>query len=125
MTDAQSTIARLRELRAQATPTPWFQWPYMSGSKVCAAAPVEGDEPLTIADCDMDERMDGAVSSANAALIAALPALLECAEALELAAARLAHASFVCSNLDDADLFQEARDKARAALEALAGSAGR
>ena len=37
--------------------------------------------------------------------------------ALALASARLDHASFVCSNLDDADLFQEARDKARAALK--------
>lgn len=72
-TETKALVERLRELAEKATPTPWFQWPTKDGGRVCAQFPVEGEEPLSIADFDMDQRLDyDTTSCANAALVCVL-----------------------------------------------------
>ncbi len=85
---ATNVIARLRELRAKATGGTWFS----ESARVNASNSDESDrfypEAFTVADCDMDVRIDhDTTATANAAAIVAamnsLEPLLACAEALE------------------------------------------
>jgi hypothetical protein len=65
-------LAELAKLSEAASPGIWFGWPMRDGSKVCAMPPVDGDDPLTLADCDMDTRVDyDTKACANAAFIIA------------------------------------------------------
>ena len=102
-----AAIERLRELREKATAGPWF-------------TAIDDDTHGIVDSCVLDSEDDErpvalAVEYRNAGLIVAmehaLPALLECASALE---------AFASDNFVSGSQMVEAVKKARAALDALA-----
>ena len=106
---ASDKIARLRELRAKATAGPWKSevWDDYPGLRLIVSLKMER------------ELADGIDPENAAAIVAAmnsLPALLECAEALQ---ELLAYGSHPKSTR-----YEMAADKARAALQALAEGGG-
>lgn len=92
-TDTAKLADEIEALAKDATPTPWFQWPTKDGGRVCASFPVEGEEPLSIADFDMDQRLDyDTTSCANAALVSrlsqSLPTIIAALRELDAVKAR-------------------------------------
>jgi len=80
-------IASLRKLRAKATGGTWSASPQVGKPSHCHMAQVFGPIPDERSVANIDSTDDPAEATANAAAIVAamnsLPALLECAEALE------------------------------------------
>ncbi len=114
MSATSEAIARLRELREKAALNALSCSPQKGTPGRCHLAQVWDADGNSL--IQVEPTVDPDVASATAALVVALPALLECAEALQ--------AYLTAEDCDDsqayADLLNEANDKARAALDALA-----
>ena len=120
-------IVDFEKMMAEATPLPWINWDARVSTAYSSRDPSNDGDPLAIADCDMDTRIDyDTVASANAALIVAavnaLPELLARVKRLEEALATITNPATYSHSLpsccqhtfdDTCELFS---DIARAAL---------
>ena len=106
---ASDVIARLRELRAKATAGDWELDPsgYVKGSGIC---------DLTVLDATVAEFLQLPNAAAIVAAMNSLPALLECAEALERLLPEAINDRYVTQS--------GAVEQARLALQALAEGGG-
>lgn len=114
-------IERLRALREKATAGPWF-------------TAIDDDTHGIVDSCVLDSEDDErpvalAVEYRNAGLIVAmehaLPALLECASALEaIMGAEIIYTGAIHETLEASDMHVDLTQKARAALDALAKEVG-